>query len=171
MSSTQLFRNYIDIINENSQVKMQLDEGMMDTIKSIVPKAMRFLGGDTIADIANKVKQITGGDYTPNPETAAKVATAFGFDKLVNNQPVAEGIAGNWQGKLLQLMHLAGMGAGAAAAAGMTGDAFSSRPLVGIGFILLLLANTFWSSDKGSVGAMGQHGNQGFSTAQGPTTR
>ena len=45
--STELFRNYIDIIKEAEQPKVQLDEGMMDTIKSLVPKVMKLLGGDT----------------------------------------------------------------------------------------------------------------------------
>ena len=154
--------------------RSQLDEGVMDIVKSLVPKAMKLLGGDTVADIANKVKQVTGGDYTPNEENATKVAQAFGFDKMIGSQQgqVAEGLAGNWQGKLLQLLHLVGIGAGAAAASRMVpmvGDALVARPLMAIGFMLLMVSATFWSSDKGMVGAMGRHGNTGTETGKGPS--
>ena len=180
--SQDLYRKYIDIINENSQPKVQLDEGIMDTIKSLVPKAMKLLGGDTIAQIAQQVKQVTGGDFTPSKENAIKVAKALGFDKMVGGkegqtqQQVAEGwgIAGNWQGKLLQLIHLAGIGgAGYAAMNPSMGDAtgFGYEILMTVGLLLLMFANTFWSTDRGMVGSMGRHGNQGFDTSKGPSGR
>ena len=37
-----------------------------------------------------------------------------------------------------------------------------------IGVVLLMFAETFFSSDRGMVGAMGQHGNKGFDTNKGP---
>ena len=179
--STELFRNYIDIINENSKPKMQLDEGFMDTVKGLASKAMKMLGGDAIADIANKVKQATGGDYSLNPENAKKVAQALGLADMAKSaegqtpQQVAEafGLAGNWQGKLLQLAHVAAVGAGAAqffGGQGLTGLQGFGGPgeiLVVVGFLALMLANTFWSQDKGMVGSMGNQGNQGMSTANG----
>ena len=182
--STELFRNYIDIINENSKPKMQLDEGFMDTIKGLASKAMKMLGGDAIADIANKVKQATGGDYSLTPENAKKVAQALGLADMAKGsqgqtpQQVAEnlGLAGNWQGKLMQLAHLAAVGAGAAqmiggqALTGMQGFGGGGEVLVTVGFLALMLANTFWSQDKGMVGSMGNHGNQGMSPAKGPTS-
>jgi hypothetical protein len=132
---------------------------------------MKFLGGDTIKDIATKVKQVTGGDFTPSQENAIKVANAFGFDKMTganaNNPQVAEGLAGNWQGKLLQMLHLAGMIGGLAH--GYFKGAIGN-PLIGVGIILLIVSGTFWSSDRGMVGAMGKHGNKGFETDKGPTT-
>jgi hypothetical protein len=88
--STELFRNYIDLINENSQPRVQLDEGMMDTIKSVIPKVMKLLGGDTAQQIAQQVKQVTGGDFTPSKENAIKVAQALGFDKIAPKKAVAE---------------------------------------------------------------------------------
>jgi hypothetical protein len=39
-----------------------------------------------------------------------------------------------------------------------------------VGFILLMVTETFWSSDKGSVGAMGRYGNQGLETDKGPVS-
>ena len=33
-----------------------------------------------------------------------------------------------------------------------------------VGMILIMLTATFWSKEKGMVGAMGHRGNQGFET-------
>jgi hypothetical protein len=176
---SQFFRKYVDIIEAAEKAPQQLDEGMMDTIKSLVPKAMKLLGGDTIAQIAQQVKQATGGDYTPSKENAIAVAKALGFEELLKakagkgGEQVAEGWAGNWQGKLLQLAHLGGLaGAGYAAMNPMMGDATGIiyEGLLVIGVILLMVANTFWSSDRGMIGAMGKHGNKGFGTGKGPVS-
>jgi hypothetical protein len=176
---SQFFRKYVDIIEAAEKAPQQLDEGMMDTIKSLVPKAMKLLGGDTIAQIAQQVKQATGGDYTPSKENAIAVAKALGFEELLKakagkgGEQVAEGWAGNWQGKLLQLAHLGGLaGAGYAAMNPMMGDATGIiyEGLLVIGVILLMVANTFWSSDRGMIGAMGKHGNKGFETGKGPVS-
>lgn len=170
--SAELYRKYLDIINENSQPRLQLDEGLMDKIKSLIPKAMKLL---PVQDIASKVKQVTGGDFTPSRENAMKVAQAFGFDKMVKSSPeqqVAEGWAGNWQGKLLQLIHLLGVGAGAAQAiggsqlTGMQGFGGPGEVLIMVGLILLMVTSTFWSSDRGMVGAMGKNGKTGFNTGE-----
>jgi hypothetical protein len=183
--STEFFRNYIDIINENSQPQVQLDEGIMDTIKSLAGKAMKALGGDAVADIANKVKQATGGDFTPSKENAMKVAQALGLSKAAQAQPgqsqqqVAEawGLAGNWQGKLLQLAHLATVGAGAAQAiggqalTGMQGFGGAGEIVIMAAMIALMLADTFWSTNRGMVGSMGREGNKGTSTTNGPSGR
>ena len=164
--STQLFRKYIDIINENQQ-HQQLNEGMIDTIKGYLPKIMKLLGMTTIKEIAEKVKAATNGNYELTVDNALKVAKALGFDENMIKQPMAEGIAGNWQGKLLQILHLVGLFGGIASAAvhGSIGN-----PLVGIGLIAILVTHTFWSSDRGAVGAMGKHGNKGWETSKGPNT-
>jgi len=176
--STEVYRKYLDIINENSQPKVQLDEGMLDTMKAAVPKLMKLLGGDTATQIAQQVKQVTGGDFTPSRENAIKVATALGFDKLIGkDKQVAEGIAGNWQGKLIQLLHGGIVGGalaqffGGQALTGMQGFGGPGELLMSIGLLLLMFAGTFWSSDRGMVGSMGRNGNQGFSTAKGPSGR
>lgn len=161
-----------------------LAEGVMDTIKGLAAKAMKALGGDAIADIANKVKQATGGDFSATPENAKKVAQALGLAGMAKGsagqtpQEVAEGwgLAGNWQGKLLQLAHVAVAGAGLAqffggqALTGMQGFGGGGEILVGAGLIALMVAETFWSQNKGMVGSMGNNGNQGVSTAAGPTS-
>lgn len=179
--STALFRNYIDIINENSNDRIQLDEGMMNILKSIVPKVIKFLGGDTVREIAEKVKEITGGDFTPSQENAIKVAKALGFDKIpapdANKSQVAEGLAGNWQGKLIQLLwsipvlqtvlnsiSVYNTGSGF----GPFDTNWGNNSLSMIGFILLMVTGTFWSSDRNMVGAMGKHGNKGWEASKGP---
>jgi len=140
----------------------------MDKIKSILPRVMKFL---PVQEIATKVKQITGGDFTPSRENALKVAQAFGFDKMGKQAPaqaaVNEGLAGNWQGKLLQLLHVVGLGAGAAQAiggsalTGMAGFGGGGELLIMVGTILLMLTETFWGNNRGQIGAMGKPTNEG----------
>jgi hypothetical protein len=173
--STELFRKYIDIINENQQPQM-LDEGMMDMAKSLASKFMKAIGKDAIADIATKVKQVTGGDFSPTKENAIKVAKAFGFDKM-NPKEVSEdddyGLAGNWQGKLIQMLHLGGILGGAyqiATSAAPTVFQSGSPTTLGgtilviVGMILLMATDAFWNKSTGHVGAMGRNGRKGFDT-------
>ena len=173
MSSSDLFRNYLDIINENSQPKIQLDEGMMDTLKSLVPKAMKLLGSDTAAQIAQQVKQATGGDFTPSRENAIKVAKALGFEEILKNKVGQEpqgqlaeawGLAGNWQGKLIQLLYSIIPAAGIASIAGVGPGGLLGWWLSSVGIVLLMFADTFFSTDTGMVGAMGRKGRKGFDT-------
>ena len=169
--STDFLRNYIDIIKEAEQPKVQLDEGMMDTIKSLVPKAMKLLGGDTVQQIAQQVKQATGGDFTPSQENAIKVAKALGFDKIAPKKAVAEqqldevtwGLAGDWKGKLIQLLYTIGIAGsavggylGAQPGVAGTGMGVASGILIPIGILLLMFADTFFGRGTGQVGAMGQ---------------
>jgi hypothetical protein len=151
--STELYRKYIDIINENSQDHEQLNEGVVDSIKGSIPKIMKFLGMDTVKDIANAVKQVTGGNYSLNKDNIAKVSNALGT--------VKEGIAGNWQGKLLQFLH------GSVILGGLALNDPSKAGAI-IAVIALLVAGAFWGSESGQVGAMGKYGNKGFSTDKGP---
>ena len=37
-----------------------------------------------------------------------------------------------------------------------------------IGLVLLMVTATFWSKEKGMIGAMGNYGNKGFDTDKGP---
>jgi hypothetical protein len=155
----------------------QLDEGVMDKIKGLVPRFMQMVGADTSAEIAKQVKQVTGGDYSLTQDNAVKVAKAFGLDKMQppgdqGQQQMAEGIAGNWQGKLLQLIHAGTIGGGIAHVA-MGGSPFGGGlgaagvAMAIAGGILLLFANTFWSSRSGMIGSMGRFGNKGTSTYRG----
>ena len=174
--------DYISSQKERGIMEQQLDEGVMDKIKGIVPRFMQMVGADTAADIANRVKQVTGGDYSLTRDNAVKVAKAFGFDRMVN-KPVREndgadqyGLAGNWQGKLLQLIHAGTIGGGIAHVAmggGTIGGGLGAAgvAMAIVGGILLLFTETFWSKNRGMVGAMGRYGNQGSEVSKGPESK
>ena len=174
--SAELMRSYLDILNE--QQHQQLDEGIMDSIKSLVPKVMKALGGDTVAEIAQQVKQATGGDYTLSKENAVKVAKALGFEEILKNKiekdPQGQlsedwGLAGNWQGKMIQLLHASSIGWMIThIASDGAGGPFLGRALAILGFLALVVANTSWSTDRGMIGSMGRYGNKGFETEKGP---
>jgi hypothetical protein len=146
----------------------QLDEGMMDKLKSFaVPKLMKLLGPDA-ENIANAVRQATGGDLTPSKENAMKVVQALGIDQAATQgqSQMAEGIAGNWQGKLIQALYTLGLLGSAGAAASMWGTMGGSF-MANIGVLLLMFAVAFFGDAPGQTGAMGKFGNQGTSTRKG----
>ena len=147
----------------------QLDEGMMDKLKSmLVPKLMKMLGADA-EKIASAVKQATGGDLTPSKENAMKVVQALGIDQAATqgqSPQMAEGIAGNWQGKLIQALYTLGLLGSAGAAASMWGTMAGSHMAI-IGTLLLMVAGTFFDTAPGQVGAMGNFGNKGTSMQKG----
>jgi hypothetical protein len=147
----------------------RLDEGMMDKLKSmLVPKLMKLLGPDA-EKIASAVKQATGGDLTPSKENAMKVVQALGIDKAAaqgQSPQMAEGIAGNWQGKLIQALYTLGLLGSAGAAASMWGTVGGSFMAV-IGTLLLMFANSFFGDAPGQTGAMGKFGNKGTSAQRG----
>jgi hypothetical protein len=163
---SQFFRKYVDIIEaaEQGRTVVQLDEGMMDMLKPLAAKFAKMIGADAMQDIAAQVKQVTGGDLTPSKENAIKVAQAFGLDK--KPEAVAEGIAGNWQGKLRQLVYSSGVLGSLAGAASMWGTVGGSWAFV-IGMILLMGVAAFFGDAPGQVGAMGKFGNKGTSTQKG----
>jgi hypothetical protein len=146
----------------------QLGEGVMDKLKSlVVPKLLKMLGPDQAAQIANTVKQVTGGDLTPSKENSIKVARAFGFDKMQppsgQAQQMAEGIAGNWQGKLIQLLYSVGTIGGMS----MAGSSMTGTFLAVIGGVLLLAVSTVFGDAPGQIGTMGNFGNKGTDTNKG----
>ena len=147
----------------------QLSEGMMDKLKSmLVPKLMKMLGADA-EKIASAVKQATGGDLTSSKENAMKVVQALGIDKAATqgqSPQMAEGIAGNWQGKLIQALYTLGLLGSAGAAASMWGTMAGSHMAI-IGTLLLMFAGTFFDTAPGQVGAMGNFGNKGTSMQKG----
>jgi hypothetical protein len=151
-------------INNNAQ----LDEGMMDKLKSlVVPKLMKLLGPDAV-DIANAVKQATGGDLSPTKENAMRVVQALGIDKAAaqgQSPQMAEGIAGNWQGKLRQALYTVGLLGSAGAASAMAGTPALIMGVIGVA--LLMMADAVFGSGPGSVGVMGKFGNKGTSTQRG----
>jgi len=170
--STELLRKYIDIVNESQQ----LDEGLIDSIlRPLATKFVKMIGGDQMADIAKQVQQATGGDLSLTTANSVKVAKALGFDEnTIKAQTqeyagnVTEGIAGNWQGKLIQLAYTATVGAGLFAGMTGAGGPWIGKLLALIGGVLLLGVTAFYGSQKGQVGAMGKYGNQGLDTSRGP---
>lgn len=63
--STEFFRNYIDIINENSQARVQLDEGIMDMLNPYIKKAANALMAKLDPQTLQGLKQAydqSGGD-------------------------------------------------------------------------------------------------------------
>jgi hypothetical protein len=157
----KFFRKYADIITEAEQPRQQLDEGMMDMLKPLAAKFVKMLGPDALQDIAAQVKQVTGGDLTPSKENAMKVAQAFDLGK--KPAAVAEGIAGNWQGKLIQLAYGSGLLGSVAGAASMWGTVGGSWSLI-VGTILLMAIGAFLGDEAGQVGAMGKYDNVGTDT-------
>lgn len=63
--SAEIYRKYIDIINENSQAKVQLDEGVMDMLSPYIKKAANALMSKfdpaTLKGLSQAYKQ-SGGD-------------------------------------------------------------------------------------------------------------
>lgn len=159
----KFFRKYADIITEAEQPQ-QLDEGMMDMLKPLAAKFAKMIGPDALQDIAAQVKQVTGGDLSPTKDNAMKVAQAFGLGK--KPAAVAEGIAGNWQGKLTQLAYgsgILGSVAGMASMWGTPGATFAGA----VGMILLMAIAAVFGDEAGQVGAMGKYGNVGTDTTYG----
>jgi hypothetical protein len=169
--SAELMRSYLDILNEQNQLE-QLDEGVLDTIigklKPLAQKAMQMIGMDAAKEIAAKAQQATGGNLALNKDNALRVAQALGVNaNAANQQAVSEGIAGNWQGKLIQLAYtLIGPGGmlGGLLVGPQNKAAFAAMV---VGFIALIFAQTFYADNPGQVGAMGKYGNKGMSTQMG----
>lgn len=161
--NTEFYRKYIDIIKENSQEPQRLDEGMLDKAKSLLPKFMKMLGADAEV-IANKVKQVTGGDFSLSKDNIQKVIKGLDLDNL-QKQPANEAIAGNWQGKLIQALYSLGLLGSAGVAAANIGTPMAMTS--GIALLLLLFAGTFFGSGSGQIGAMGKFGNKGLETEKG----
>jgi hypothetical protein len=63
--SAELYRKYLDIINENSQPRVQLDEGIMDMLTPYIKKAANALMGKLDPQTMQGLKQAydqSGGD-------------------------------------------------------------------------------------------------------------
>lgn len=97
--STELYRKYIDIINENSQESQVLTEGMLDKIgdmvkAKVVPQVEKMLGGK-LEDIKAAVLKATGGDTSltiDNIKKAGSVLKNMGLEKsLAEAEQLNEG--------------------------------------------------------------------------------
>jgi hypothetical protein len=90
--SAELYRKYLDIINENSQPKVQLDEGIMDMLNPYIKKAANALMSKFDPQTLQGLKQAydqSGGDKN-------KFMSAIGITQqdlaplAKGGQPVAE---------------------------------------------------------------------------------
>jgi hypothetical protein len=111
--STELFRNYIDIIKEAEQPKVQLDEGVMDSIKGVIAKIKAMPGIQKYIQLAQAKKDalINAAQQSSNgAELVANLKAAMGAQPAqaqqtapaaAGDQPaVAEGF-GKWLGGTL----------------------------------------------------------------------
>lgn len=95
--STELYRKYIDIINENSQEPIQLDEGVLGNLAakvkaSVVPQVEKMLGGNLEA-VKQAALKATGGDTSLSLDNIKKVGAALkqmGLDKMAGGEAPAE---------------------------------------------------------------------------------
>ena len=172
--SAELMRSYLDILNEQQQI--QLDEGIMDAImsrvKPLAAKAMKIVGIDAAREIADKAREATGGDLSLNKDNALRVASALGLSPQTiaqqqSSSAVTEGIAGNWQGKLIQLAYTL-VGPGGLIGGAMVGPSnVAAYAAMTIGAVAILFASAFYGDEPGQVGAMGKYGNTGTDTRMG----
>ena len=96
--STELYRKYIDIINENSQEPQVLEEGMLNDLmakaKNNVAKVQQMLG-DKLEAVKSAALKATGGDTSFTLDNIKKVASALkqmGLDKkLAESDNLNEG--------------------------------------------------------------------------------
>lgn len=192
--SSQLMRRYADIVEGRISLRenQQLNEGMiMDRfVRPIVQKFMSMLPTEQIQDLATQVRNITGGDFSPTKENAVKVTKALGFSEgdfqqlkggqtNVNEAPDNSwGISGTWKGKLLQAMHLGGIGAalmrmyasmnqsqeiqGVADVLSRADGTVLTHIMVIAGLILIMASNIFWdtSPKTGGPGSWGRSENK-----------
>ena len=104
MSSSYELRRYIDILNENNQPQ-QLDEGMMDLIKSGAQKLVKKLAPQQLQQITNFVSSALG--KPANQITMADATMANAQKLIAANQRTNEGwggaVAGGILGSILSL--------------------------------------------------------------------
>jgi hypothetical protein len=97
MSSSTIFRNYLDIINENSQPKVQLDEGVMDMVKPYIQKIANALMSKLDSETLQGLKQA----YDQSGGNKNKFMSAIGITQqdlaplAKGGQAVAEGEPGH----------------------------------------------------------------------------
>jgi hypothetical protein len=104
MSGSNFFRNYLDIINENSQPKVQLDEGVMDDIKrTLMTKLAPKLSSQEKSKMAAVARSVLGKDSVDSSDfTLANikaVSKALGVKPESNAQSIQEGPIGDFFGQ------------------------------------------------------------------------
>ena len=97
--STDFLRNYIDIIREAEQPRVQLDEGIMDLIKSGAQKLIKKLAPQQIQKITDFVSNALG--KPANQITMADATMANAQKLIAANQQTNEGLGGAVAGGIL----------------------------------------------------------------------
>lgn len=103
--STEIYRRYIDIINENSLTEEELNENMLSKVTSLAQKAaskLPSLLGDKLESVKQAALKATGGSTEismANIQKVAKVLKNMGIDKMLGGEEEApaavnEGILG-----------------------------------------------------------------------------
>lgn len=103
--STEIYRRYIDIINENSLTEEELNENMLSKVTSLAQKAaskLPSLLGDKLESVKQAALKATGGSTEismDNIQKVAKVLKNMGIDKMLGGEEEApaavnEGILG-----------------------------------------------------------------------------
>ena len=79
LTESEIMRKYSNIVAEAEQPE-QLDEGLVDTLKSSFSKVIqKLLSPEDLQQIASIAQQATGGDLTPTKENAMKLVQALGI--------------------------------------------------------------------------------------------
>jgi hypothetical protein len=97
--STDFLRNYIDIIKEAEQPRVQLDEGIMDSLKGIVAKIKAIPGIQRFIQVAQakKAELIQAAQSSSNGQELVKNIQAV----VGGQQAVAEGLGDKITGALV----------------------------------------------------------------------
>jgi hypothetical protein len=119
--STELYRKYIDIINENSVEPQVLEEGvlndLMAKVKNNVANAQKMLG-DKLEAVKAAALKATGGDTSftiDNIKKVAGVLKQMGLDKMAGVQPATEDLS---EGEIAKLAAAGATALGGAVFAG-----------------------------------------------------
>ena len=142
--AVDLLRKYAEIVNE-AQQPTQLDEGVMDMIKSAFSKVIqKLLSPEDLQQIASIAQQATGGDLTPTKENAMKLVQALG----ITQQDVQQAI----QSKGGQSVAGAQPVSEKMVLAPLSGNEIKSRILTGLSGIGSTIGGAMAIAGAGSIG-------------------
>ena len=163
--STELFRKYIDIVNENQQPTTQLFEGVAQdpAAQKAVAKVAATLTPQEEQQLKAIAQQAQG-----DPIKAAKLLGLTSQDaaQAVNeDEHEGWGIAPGLKGKVIQALHLAAVGGGVAAMAGVGGAV--AAPLAIAGVLALMFADTVWGKNAGQVADPQQRDHADYGVGKG----
>jgi hypothetical protein len=133
--SAELYRKYLDIINENSQPRVQLDEGMIDSLKAVAQNAIKKIAPQKVEQITNFVSKVLG---KPADQITMADATIANARKLVaaNQQMTEDGVGAAFGGILGTIVGIGGA-AGFAGPAGNPNMALLTAAIIAIIFAVI----------------------------------